>query len=63
MDIGTRALVIDWFEKNHNFLKFLKDMGEDPIEEAVKIFRITYNQALVCERASFRKRSGIVAHI
>jgi hypothetical protein len=63
MDIGTRVLVIDWFRKNHNFLKFLKELGEDPVEEAVKVFRITYNQARACEREAYRRHVGIYAHI
>jgi hypothetical protein len=59
MDIGTRALVIDWFEKNHNFFQFMKELGEDPSEEVAKMFQITYNQARACEREAFRRSVGI----
>lgn len=61
MDTFTRQMVIEWFARNHNAHMVLKELGDDPVEEATKIFDITYNQALICERASFRKVSGIVA--
>lgn len=58
MDNFIRQMVINWFEKNHNTHKVLREMGDDPIEEAVKIFDITYNQAQACERAYVRKSRG-----
>lgn len=58
MDTFTRQMVIGWFAKNHNTHRVLRELGEDPIEEATKIFDVTYNQAQLCERAYFRKEAG-----
>jgi hypothetical protein len=52
-------MVIQWFEKSHNTNKVLRELGEDPLEDASRIFQITYNQARACERAAVRKVCGI----
>lgn len=63
MDIQTRYRVIEWFDRNRNTNEVLRELDEDPIELAARLFRVTYNQAKVCERESNNRFHGVRAYV
>lgn len=58
MNSLERNFVVEWFKKNYNTNKVLREFGEDPVYKAARIFKISYNAAKTCERLAAEQVEG-----
>ena len=63
MEILIREMVVEWFRKNYSTHTVLRELGEDLAEEAARIFKITYNEARICEGICVREKRQVVKRV